>query len=114
MSNNPGDTPDGNDSGGQNPFKGTPFEQLFGGLMGGGAGRAAGGMPDLNQLFSQIQFLMQPHEGAVNWDFALDIARKTVAQTPDPTPSSGSGTPSPTRSGWPTTGSTRRPRSHRA
>ena len=44
-------------------------------------------MPDLNQLFGQLQFLMQPHDGPVNWDFALDLARKTVAQEPDPTPS---------------------------
>ncbi len=39
------------------------------------------------QLFSQIQSMMQPHDGPVNWDFALDLARKTVAQSPDPTPS---------------------------
>ncbi len=80
MSNDPGETPDGPDEGGQNPFKGTPFEQLFGGLGAGGA------MPDLGQLFSQLQSLMQPHEGTINWDFALDMARKTVAQTPDPSP----------------------------
>lgn len=72
------------DEGGQNPFKGTPFEQFFG-AMGGGA--AGGGMPDLNQLFSQIQFLMQPYDGPLNWDFAIDMARKTVAQSPDPSPS---------------------------
>ena len=83
MSNDPGETPDGPDEGGQNPFKGTPFEQLFGGLGGLGAG---GAMPDLGQLFSQLQSLMQPHDGTINWDFALDMARKTVAQTPDPSP----------------------------
>jgi putative hydrolase len=93
MSEKPDETPDD----GQNPFKGTPFEQIFGSLGGlgglgglaglGGQPGAAGGMPDLTQLFSQIQFLMQPHEGPVNWDFALDLARKTVAQSPDPTPS---------------------------
>lgn len=82
MSDKPGETPDDGQDPGQNPFKGTPFEQLFGSL-GGGAG---GGMPDLSQLFSQLQFLMQPHEGAVNWDFVLDTARKTTAQSPDPTP----------------------------
>ena len=27
-------------------------------------------MPDLGALFSQIQSLMQPHDGPVNWDFA--------------------------------------------
>ncbi|WP_051552191.1 zinc-dependent metalloprotease [Nocardioides sp. URHA0020] len=79
MSDKPGDTPDD----GQNPFKGTPFEQLFGAAAGGGGGA----MPDLNQLFGQLQSMMQPHDGPVNWDFALDLARKTVAQSPDPTPS---------------------------
>ncbi|ABL81039.1 MULTISPECIES: zinc-dependent metalloprotease [unclassified Nocardioides] len=91
MNDKPGETPDeGSDPGperGQNPFKGTPFEQLFGALGGAAGGAGAAGLPDLGQLFSQIQFLMQPHEGPVNWDFALDIARKTVAQSPDPTPS---------------------------
>ncbi len=81
MNDKPGDTPED----GQNPFKGTPFEQLFG-AAGGGAGGGAG-MPDLNQLFGQLQFLMQPHDGPINWDFALDLARKTVAQSPDPSPS---------------------------
>lgn len=89
MNDKPGETPDSPDEG-QNPFKGTPFEQLFGamgGAFGGATGGAAGaGMPDLNQIFSQLQFLMQPHEGPLNWDFALDIARKTVAQAPDPSP----------------------------
>ncbi|GAW49558.1 MULTISPECIES: zinc-dependent metalloprotease [unclassified Nocardioides] len=86
MSDKPGETPDD----GQNPFKGTPFEQFFGQMMGGAGGAAGGlpaGMPDLSQLLSQIQFLMQPHDGPVNWDFALDMARKAVAQSPDPSPS---------------------------
>ena len=60
----------------QNPFRGTPFEQFF-----------AGGAPDLGQLFSQIQSMMQPYDGPLNWDLAVDTARKTVAQSPDPTPS---------------------------
>ena len=79
----------------QNPFKGTPFEQFFsggagglgglGGLAGlGGAG--GGGMPDLNALFGQIQAMMQPYDGALNWAVAEDLARKAVAQSPDPTP----------------------------
>jgi putative hydrolase len=91
MTDNPGDTPeenpDGPEKGGQNPFKGTPFEQLFGsgGLAGGlGGMQGLGGMPDLGQLFNQIQSLMQPHDGTINWDFALDMARKTAAQSPDP------------------------------
>jgi putative hydrolase len=77
MNDKPGETPDD----GQNPFKGTPFEQIFGAAAGGG------GMPDLSQLFGQLQNLLQPHDGPVNWDFALDLARKTVAQEPDPSPS---------------------------
>src|SRR5687768_4925321 len=96
MNDNPGDTPeenpDGPEKGGQNPFKGTPFEQLFGsgglgGMPGFGGIPGMGGMPDLGQLFHQIQSLMQPHEGTINWDFALDMARKTAAQAPDPSPS---------------------------
>jgi putative hydrolase len=62
----------------QNPFKGTPFEALFGGGM-------PAGMPDLSQLFGQIQSLMQPYDGPLNWDVALDTARKAAAA--DPTPS---------------------------
>jgi putative hydrolase len=59
-----------------NPFRGTPFEQLFG-----------AGTPDLGQIFSQLQSMMQPYDGPLNWDLAIDTARKTVAQQPDPTPS---------------------------
>ncbi|MCL2540971.1 MAG: zinc-dependent metalloprotease [Nocardioidaceae bacterium] len=69
-----------------NPFKGTPFEQLFGAL-GGAFGGPGGGASFLNQIQSQIQAMMQPHEGALNWNVASDLARKTVAQEPDPTPS---------------------------
>jgi putative hydrolase len=67
MSNQPPDD--------QNPFRGTPFEQFFG-----------GGAPDLGQIFSQLQSMMQPYDGPLNWDFAVDTARKTVAQQPDPSP----------------------------
>ncbi len=63
------------DPDGANPFRGTPFEQFF------------GGTPDLGQLFSQLQSMMQPYDGPLNWDVAVDMARKTVAQQPDPTPS---------------------------
>jgi putative hydrolase len=68
----------------QNPFKGTPFEQFFSGAMGGMGGQ---GMPDLNQLFGQLQSMLQPYDGPLNWDVAIDLARKTVAQSPDPSPS---------------------------
>ncbi|MCW2795651.1 zinc-dependent metalloprotease [Nocardioides sp.] len=77
MSNNPGDPEDAAPDDGQNPFKGTPFEQFF-------SGGAMAGMPDLGQLLGQIQAMMQPYDGPLNWDVALDIARKSVAQTPDP------------------------------
>jgi len=87
MTNDPGDRPDGED----NPFKGTPFEQMFsafGGAFGPGAPGApgAGGMPDLSAIMSQMQAMLTPHEGSVNWVLAKDVARKTVAQEPDPSP----------------------------
>ncbi len=91
MTNDPGDRPTG-DSGDENPnpFKGTPFEQIFaafgGGLPGLGA-PGAGGMPDLSGLMSQMQAMLAPHEGTVNWNLAKDVARKTVAQEADPSPS---------------------------
>ena len=77
------------DDSGSNPFKGTPFEQFFGAMGGmGGLGGATGGagMPDLSQLFGQIQSMLQPYDGPLNWDLALDTARKAVATEPDPTP----------------------------
>jgi putative hydrolase len=64
-----GDSPDDD----QNPFRGTPFEQFF-----------AGGAPDLGALFGQIQNLMQPYDGPLNWDLAVDTARKVVAGGNDP------------------------------
>ena len=75
MTNDPPD--EGQDGAGEgaNPFSGTPFEQFF------------GGAPDLGQIFSQLQSMMQPYDGPLNWDFAVDMARKTVAQQPDPSPS---------------------------
>ncbi len=72
MTNEP---PQDDDPNGANPFRGTPFEQFFG----GGA--------DLGQIFSQLQSMMQPYDGPLNWDVAVDLARKTVAQQPDPVPS---------------------------
>jgi putative hydrolase len=41
-------------------------------------------MPDLSALMSQMQAMMAPHEGSVNWKLAKDVARQTVAQQPDP------------------------------
>jgi putative hydrolase len=73
------ETPDEN-----NPFKGTPFEGLF---SGGAGGFGGAGVPDLSQLFGQIQSLMQPYDGPLNWDLALDLARKSSsANGADPTP----------------------------
>jgi putative hydrolase len=93
MTNDPGDRPTG-DPGDENPnpFKGTPFEQIFaafgGGIPGmGGPQGGAMGMPDLSGLMSQMQAMMTPHEGSVNWELAKDVARKTVAQSEDPSPS---------------------------
>jgi putative hydrolase len=81
MSDTP-ELPPGDDESGQNPFKGTPFEQMFSAF--GGAG--GGAMPDLGALMGQMQHLMTPYDGPVNWNLAHDIARRTTAQTPDPTP----------------------------
>ena len=76
------ETPDGPDE--QNPFKGTPFEALFGagGMPGGGSGigftatPGGGQMPDFAAIMQQVQALMQPHDGPVNWSVATDMARK--------------------------------------
>ncbi|QIK75663.1 zinc-dependent metalloprotease [Nocardioides piscis] len=76
---------DGSDE--SNPFKGTPFEQIFNALGGGLPGPGQGGaMPDLGALMGQFQAFLQPHEGPVNWTLATDMARKVSAQQPDPTP----------------------------
>jgi putative hydrolase len=77
MNDNPGDPAGSGPDDSQNPFKGTPFEQFF-------SGGQMAGLPDLGQLLGQIQAMMQPYDGPLNWDVALDIARKAVAQTPDP------------------------------
>ena len=78
MSSDPNDPSD-------NPFKGTPFEQIFNAL-GGSGGQAGGGMPDLSGLMGQMQAMMAPYDGPVNWALATDIARRTAAQEPDPSP----------------------------
>ena len=82
-SGNADETPDNR---GDNPFKGTPFEQIFG-AFGSGGMPDLGGM-DLSALMGQMQALMQPYDGPVNWPLAIDVARRTSAQEPDPTVSS--------------------------
>jgi putative hydrolase len=65
-----------------NPFKGTPFEAMFQ-QFSGAAG--AGGAPDLNAIFAQVQQLLSGSTDGkpVNWDLAKDIARKTVSAAGD-------------------------------
>ncbi len=73
---------DENRPGQPNPFAGTPFEQMFAGLAGGD-------MAGLQAMFGQLQRMFAPHEGAVNWQFAHDLARQVVAQEPDRSPDAG-------------------------
>ncbi|HET8561279.1 MAG TPA: zinc-dependent metalloprotease [Marmoricola sp.] len=81
MTDDPADRPD------DNPFKGTPFEQIFN-AFGGAAGGSGAGMPfDISGLMGQMQAMMTPYDGPVNWTLATDIARRTAAQEPDPSPS---------------------------
>jgi len=95
MTNDPGDTAGGNpgepEDNTPNPFKGTPFESMFASFG------AAGGMPDLSKLdlsalMGQMQSLMQPYDGPVNWQLATDIARRTAAAEPDPSQDHGAHT----------------------
>lgn len=63
----------------QNPFKGTPMEQIFGAF--------SSGQIDMNQIMGQMQKMFAPHTGSVNFDLAKDVARQTLAAAgPDPTP----------------------------
>ncbi|MFL6156631.1 MAG: zinc-dependent metalloprotease [Marmoricola sp.] len=78
--NGPGGTPEGPDDQ-NNPFKGTPFEAMFSSM--GGAAPDFSEL-DLNALMGQMQSLMQPYDGPVNWTLATDIARRTAAAHPDP------------------------------
>ena len=73
---------------GDNPFAGTPFEQIFKAFGGGAGGEVLGGAfgGDLSGLMGQIQAMMTPYDGPVNWNLAIDIARRTTAQKPDPSP----------------------------
>jgi putative hydrolase len=73
---------DGEDRTPSNPFAGTPFEQVFAGLAGGD-------MSGLHAMFGQLQRMFAPHEGAVNWEVARELARSIVAQQPDRSPDAG-------------------------
>jgi putative hydrolase len=95
MDDKPGDRP-GDDAGegreqeggGEqptDPFQG--FAQLFGGNL-GDLGANLGGM-DLSALMGQVQALLAPYDGPVNWTLATDLARRTAAQQPDPSPTDG-------------------------
>lgn len=65
----------------ENPFKGTPMEQIFGAF--------SSGQVDMSQIMGQMQQMFAPHEGSVNFDLAKDVARQTLAAAgPDPSPNS--------------------------
>ena len=83
----------------ERPFKGTPFEQFFGSMN-------AGQMPDLGQIFGQIQSLLQPYDGPLNWDFALDLPTRPWPRPPTRRRAPPSRRRWPTPSSSPTTGST--------
>lgn len=89
MDNDRDESPEDRGDEPQNPFRGTPFEQLFSGSGGAGgmdfSGLNLGGL-DLNALLGQFQSLMQPHEGPINWTFVVDTARRSVAREADPAP----------------------------
>jgi putative hydrolase len=67
---------DGDDKSQPNPFSGTPFEQMFSSM-------ASGDMSGLQAMFGQLQRMFTPHDGAVNWDLARDLARQVVAKHVD-------------------------------
>lgn len=73
---------DNQEPGKQNPFAGTPFESIFGSLAGGD-------VSGLHAMFGQLQRMLAPHSGAINWEFSRDLARSVVAQSPDRSPDAG-------------------------
>ncbi|MFT4188136.1 MAG: zinc-dependent metalloprotease [Aeromicrobium sp.] len=80
---------DSGDDAPQNPFAGTPFEAIFAQFGSAGAmpGAMGGQLPDLTALMAQMQRMFTPHEGTINGDLALDIARHTSAAAgADPSP----------------------------
>lgn len=90
MSNDGGNGPGAGDDGEQpqNPFRGTPFEQIFASFSSGAPGLA--GM-DFGAIMGQLQSLMEPYDGPVNWKLAVDAARSAAAQRPDPSPDRAAG-----------------------
>ena len=58
-----------------NPFAGTPFESIFGGLTDAGPAQ-------LHALFGSLQQMFGPHPGAVSWDLVRNLARQVVASSP--------------------------------
>ncbi|MGL5809569.1 MAG: zinc-dependent metalloprotease [Nocardioides sp.] len=74
------------DFGGPNDPAGDPLTGPAGDARGPAGGFGAG-IPGLGQIFGQMQALMQPYDGPINWQYAIDIARQTAAQESDPSPS---------------------------
>jgi putative hydrolase len=73
------DKPDDSGASPPNPFAGTPLESFFGSM-------GSGQMPDLQQIMGQVQQLLTPHEGNINWDLATQTARQALTEAPDPSP----------------------------
>jgi putative hydrolase len=73
------DKPDDSGASPPNPFAGTPLESFFGST-------GSGQMPDLQQIMGQVQQLLTPHEGNINWDLATQTARQALTAAPDPSP----------------------------
>lgn len=100
--NRPDDAPDDD-----NPFKGTPFEEIFkqmgdamrggqpGGPVGfvppGATGGASGQEFDLGAMFAQVQRMFaEPGDGPINFTLARDTARHVLAaEGDDPSPHAG-------------------------
>ncbi|MGN6721043.1 MAG: zinc-dependent metalloprotease, partial [Marmoricola sp.] len=78
---------DASDPSSPSPDEPNPLEAF---LRSMGANVPQGGVPgvpgglDLNAIMGQVQAMFAPYEGSVNWNLATDIARQTVATTPDP------------------------------
>lgn len=73
--------------GGQAGFSVSGFgNPLPGQQPGQQSGQPGSPFGDLSGLLGQFQMFMQPYDGPVNWPAAQDMARKRVAQEPDPSP----------------------------